>query len=208
MTPDQTPLFMVTGCAALPAGHKGGAAIRQLKPVVELIGKAELVSRIVLSSKAGSTNGSPLMFDARTFAKLLEDPLFPARMLIGATGITEITNQSLDLVTKQAAPIELDFEAAKVEARALEFCATNGLLSELTQAIGLARKHFPHDSSIRVYAETDPDDSEHYAVLEVNSAGEPSADLEAYSRYSEEWSSRVAWPASRMILLDLKSMDE
>jgi hypothetical protein len=54
----------------------------------------------------------------------------------------------------------------------------------------------------------DVEDDDEYVVLDVTSSGDQNTDLESYFKYIEEWSSSVVWPASRMILLDLKTMSQ
>ena len=87
------------------------------------------------------------------------------------------------------------------------FCAANELTEHLKSGIQLARKHFSAECQIRLYVDTDPEDGDEYVVLEVNSSRDPAVDSEAHVHYLEEWSASVRWPASRMILLDVRSTD-
>jgi hypothetical protein len=96
---------------------------------------------------------------------------------------------------------------ATVPAEVETFCANNGLIEHLKRGIRLARKHFSAECQIRLYVDTDPEDGDEYVVLEVNSSRDPEVDSESHVQYLEEWSASVKWPASRMILLDVKSTD-
>jgi hypothetical protein len=96
---------------------------------------------------------------------------------------------------------------ATVPAEVERFCADNGLIGHLKSGILLARKHFSGECQIRLYVDTDPEDGDEYVVLEVNSSRDPAVDLESQVHYLEEWSASVGWPASRMILLDVRSTD-
>ncbi len=76
------------------------------------------------------------------------------------------------------------------------------------RAVALVRKRFPSDGQIQLYLETDPEKGDQYVVLELSSARNPASDSESQMRYLEEWSSSTKWPASRMILLDVRSVDQ
>lgn len=83
------------------------------------------------------------------------------------------------------------------------FVLRQGIERHLESGIEAALRHFANRSSLRIYLDHDPDTSEDYVVIEVNSSGDLDSDMQCHIKYSDEWSSSVEWPASRMILLDL-----
>jgi len=84
-----------------------------------------------------------------------------------------------------------------------EFVLRQGIERQLQSGIEAALRHFVNRSSLRIYLDHDPDTLEDYVVIEVNSSGDLDSDMQSHSKYSDEWSSSVEWPASRMIILDL-----
>jgi hypothetical protein len=116
--------------------------------------------------------------------------------------------------SRDLAPLFTNAETSSGDAAILvpleveRFCAANKLLEHLKSAVALARKHFSSDCQIRLYVDADPEDGDEYVVLEVASARDPAIDSDAHIRYLEEWSSATQWPASRMILLDLRSINQ
>lgn len=85
----------------------------------------------------------------------------------------------------------------------VNFVGRAGIDTDLAKAIDAARRHFRGMTSLRVYLDRDPDDSEEYVVIKANSLGNPDDDTQAFMDYLDEWSASVEWPASQMIRLDL-----
>jgi hypothetical protein len=209
MTPTSSGSPTVPTAGGMPPSQFGGDfASHYLKHLMEHLNeyiKKGSVTRNVVLSHVGTANEASSMDDARFCAALLEDPLLQARILIGLTGITAVASNAPEVDAKASAPEEAKFEGATVTDEALEFCISGGIRGDLKRGIELARKHFSANPRIRVYLESDPEDADDYAVLEVSSSGDSAVDLESYFKYMEEWSSSTKWPASRMILLDVRS---
>ena len=128
-----------------------------------------------------------------------------ARFMIPLGGVTTVDAESPQQSNESFASTEIDFNGARATAETLEFCGRKRIVHWLTKGIELARTHFSAESKIRIFLETDPEDSDEYVILEVSSSRDPSLDLESYFKYAEDWSASVEWPASRLILLDLKT---
>jgi hypothetical protein len=143
--------------------------------------------------------------DDEFMAAILDDPTFLARwvknMKIVADEPTEFEQPTRTLDDTNAT----SFEGATVTLESLQFCGTHGLMGHLSEGIKMARKYFSSMADIEARLEFDLEDHDQYVVLLVNSPRDASIDLEAYLKYCEDWSASVAWPMSRMILLDFNS---
>jgi hypothetical protein len=158
-------------------------------------------------SRNANAISSRLSWDSysRDLQMILVDPVFSAKVMIGNIAFTAIIDHMPSHADARLEPHEIDFEGVMVTAEALQFCARNRLVSCLDLAINLVRKHFLPGSTMRVFLDKDPEELDAFAVLEVNGVGDSDSYLQSYFRYSDEWSDKVDWPSSRMILLNLKN---
>ena len=209
-TPSDSPSFPVY--IELPSGFLVAHLVPDhLKRIVEHAKehrRKQSAATHIVSSNMGSLGEALSVDDVELYQALLKDTLYEARIVISLTGIIAFASNPPQVDAKASATEEANFEGATVTHEALGFCVSGGILGDLKRGIELAREHFSADSRIRVYLETDPEDADEYAVIEVISSRDPAIDSESYFRYLEEWSLSTKWPASRMILLDLKRTDE
>jgi hypothetical protein len=143
--------------------------------------------------------------DPSELQALLLEPVIAAYLLAKQVPFSLSYTDTPPAVKQALASSDVEMCGARVSLNALEFCAEHRIVRDLTFGLERARHWFLNASNMRAYLERDPEDLDEYVVLEVTSTGESAADLDAYSKFSEDWSKSVEWPASRMILLDLIS---
>jgi hypothetical protein len=135
----------------------------------------------------------------------LDDPQWAARVMTGLVALTYLPSRVSGESLLPAKSDVVDVKNVKVTNEALSFCARNKIVPYLEQAIGLVRMSFSPDRQMSVSLGSDPDESDEFAILEVDASGDFDADMRSYSMFADEWSATVEWPTSRMILLDLRT---
>ena len=152
------------------------------------------------------TTNTPMLswYGSSNLQNLLVDPTLAKTVMIGLLGIGALTWSVPEIEDQSRVPAQIAFKDVEVSVEALNFCARNKIVHILEEGIELVRTFFSPNAKMRVTLGRDPEDLDEYAVIELGSSGDPEADLEAYFKYADEWSKMVEWPASRMVLLDLK----
>jgi hypothetical protein len=96
---------------------------------------------------------------------------------------------------------ESDNWNATLDRSAVAFRDAEGLATELTTAIELARKHFNVLGTPTVTMKQDPEFESSYLVIEIRARGDVASIVNAHRSYAREWTSRVRWPKSEKIRL-------
>jgi hypothetical protein len=158
------------------------------------------------SERADTTNSSFFLWaGSDDLQLLLDDPKCAATIMMGLMATAMLQWPLPEAMLPPLKRTEVKLKGVATTAETLGFCARNKIVSCLEQAIELVRTCFSPDRTMRVFLQNDPEDGDEYAVLEVDPSGDSDADLNSFLMYADEWSGMVDWPASRMILLDLRA---
>ncbi len=182
---------------------RAGRRFSNLGASASLRGEGTLASHVAPGKQTKSKN--PGGFDAPTSegADHASSVSESSSIAIAGTGAIRNLTQCAQVVERGQNPPPARFGGVEIPPDVYEFILRRGIERHLESGIEAAIRHFANRSSLRVYLDHDPDTLEDYVVIEVNSSGDLESDIRTHINYSDEWSSSVEWPASRMILLDL-----
>lgn len=120
----------------------------------------------------------------------------------GDTYLTIITQKDIDILSSlvkggtTSRPVVLPLSPA-----AEAFCNSQGISQYIKVASDLVNKCFSNIRSVDSEVLQDPDAEDQFLVIHLEVKGEIAAVLDMYDKYTEEWVSRVPWPAREKISL-------